>query len=154
MLSDSSELPEVVDDKALTTPKPQPVPSPAPAHQPRAPIPAPPPTQKSSGWGSWGGSLIETIGTDVSDMQPSPKGPPSGFTPNQPPKNQPAGFGPSKKPGWGDTWGGPTPIAQKTPSGPAWGVKPVGGFGPGLSHSQITAKESKPPSPAEEKAPE
>jgi hypothetical protein len=117
--------------------------------------PAPAPAQKSSGWGSWGSSLLNTVANVVTapDRTPSPEppslrpkieDPPRGFTPNQPPKSQPAGFGSSNKPAWSGTggsgenqWGGakngPTPLAQKTSTGPAWGAKPVGGFGPGTT---------------------
>ena len=113
------------------------------------PVIASSPAQKSSGWGSWGSSLLNNIAqvVTVPDRSPSPElppvkpkieDPPRGFTPNQPPKSQPAGFGPSNKPGWssaagpGDNpWGGAknssTPIVQKTPAVPAWGAKPVGG---------------------------
>ena len=91
--------------------------------------PAPGPARRSSGWESWGISLLNNIAqaTNAPDRSPSPElppvkpdieDPPRGFTPNQPPKSQPAGFG-------------PTPSTQKTSTGPAWGAKPVGGeFGP------------------------
>ena len=115
-----------------------------------APAPTPAPAQKS-GWGSWGSSLLGGITGVVGapDRSPSPEpatvrpkieDPPRGFTPNQPPKSQPAGFGSLNKPAWsgaggsgGDPWGsaknGPTPVAQKTSTGPVWGAKPA--FGPG-----------------------
>jgi hypothetical protein len=126
---------------AKHTPKPAPAPAPAP--------------QKSSGWGSWGSSLLNTVASAVAapDRSPSPEpppvkpkieDPPRGFTPSQPPKSQPAGFGSLKQPGWGgpggsadnNAWGaaktGPTPIAQKPSTGPAWGTKPAGSsFGSG-----------------------
>ena len=115
---------------------------PAPKH----PAPAPPP-QKASGWGSWGSSLTNIANAvTIPDRTPSPElppvkpkieDPPRGFTPNQPPKSQPVGFGSLNKPAWGtgggsgdnNAWGaakpGPTPIAQKPSTGPAWGAKPV-----------------------------
>ena len=80
---------------------------------PAAPTPTPAPapaTQKSGGWGSWGGSLLNTIANVVTtESSPSPEPPikprieepPRGFTPVQPPKSQPAGFGSSNKPAWG-----------------------------------------------------
>jgi hypothetical protein len=120
---------------AKPTPKPAPAPAPAP--------------QKSSGWGSWGSSLLNTVASAVAapDRSPSPEpppvkpkieDPPRGFTPSQPPKSQPAGFGSLKQPGWGgpggsgdnSAWGaakpGPTPITQKPSTGPVWGAKPAG----------------------------
>ncbi|KAF9642359.1 hypothetical protein BDM02DRAFT_3124623 [Thelephora ganbajun] len=127
------------------TTKPAPKPAPAPA----------PVQQKSSGWGSWGSSLLTNIASaaPAPDRSPSPEpppvkpkieDPPRGFTPNQPPKSQPAGFGPLNKPGWGtgggtrdnNVWGagkpGPAPITQKTSTGLSWGAKPTGStFGSG-----------------------
>ena len=103
-------------------------------------------SQKSGGWGSWGSSLLNIASTITAlDRSPSPEpppfkpkieNPPRGFTPSQPPKSQPAGLGLVKKPAWGagglgdnNAWGaakpGPTPIAQKTSTGPAWGAKPA-----------------------------
>jgi len=125
-------------------------PSPKPAS---APFPAP---QKSGGWGSWGSSLLTNIAHNAAnpDRSPSPEpvpvkpkieNPPKGFTPSQPPKSQPAGFGSVNKPAWGaggpvdnNAWGapqpGPTPMAQKTPTGPAWSAKPpVSTFGSGAT---------------------
>ena len=119
--------------------------------------PAPAPTQKSSGWGSWGSSIINNLASAVAapDRSPSPEpasqikpkieDPPRGFTPNQPPpKSQPAGFGSQNKTGTGWVAGGtsggtgpwnkngPTQAAQKPPTGPVWGAKPGGtGFGSG-----------------------
>jgi hypothetical protein len=79
---------------------------PTPRH---APAPAPAPAQRSSGWGSWGSSLLNTVANVATDpvRTPSPElpsvrlkfgDPPRGFTPNRPPKSQPAGFGSSNKP--------------------------------------------------------
>ena len=106
-----------------------------------------PTPQKTSGWGSWGSSLLTNIASAVDDRSPSPEppavkpkivDPPRGFAQSQPPKSQLAGFGSSNKPAWGtggglgdsNEWGavkpGPTPIAQKTSTGPAWGAKPMG----------------------------
>ena len=113
--------------------------------------PAPAPPQKSSGWGSWGTSLLNTVASAVnSERTPSPEpppvkpkieDPPRGFTPSLPPKSQPVAFGSSNKPAsawggagdnaWGGAMNGPPPIAQKTSAGPAWGAKPNSGFGSG-----------------------
>ena len=108
------------------------------------PAPAPTPAiPQKSGWGSWGSSLLNDIAIEKSPSTESPPvkpkfvDPPRGFTPNQPPKSQPAGFASWNKSAWGtggvgdnNAWGGtkagPTPIAQKTFTGPAWGAKPVG----------------------------
>ena len=118
-----------------------------------APAPAPAP-QKSSGWGSWGSSLLTNIASTIAvpDRSPSPEpsavkpkieDPPRGFTPSQPPKSQPAGFGSLNKPAWGvggagdnNAWGaaktGPTPVVQKPSTGPVWGAKPASSaFGSG-----------------------
>ena len=113
--------------------------------------PAPVPAQKSSGWGTWGEFFLRDVSSAVADSSPSPvpvlpkiEDPPRGSAPNQPSKGQPAGFGSLNKPAWGgagglgdNPWGGaknrPTPIPQKTSTGPAWGAKPVGGFGPGTT---------------------
>ena len=120
------------------------------------PTTASPPAQKSSGWGSWGTSLLNIASTIAApDRSPSPEpppvkpkieDPPRGFTPTQPPKSQPVGFGSLNKPAWGagggsgdnSAWSaakpGPTPIAQKTSTGPAWGSKPAGStFGSGTT---------------------
>jgi len=129
------------NDSALSQRPVKPAPRPSPA-----PAPAPP---KSGGWGSWGTSLL-TIASAVAipDRSPSPEpapvkprieNPPRGFTPSQP-----ARFGSANKPAWealsGDNnaWGAPrpspTPIAQKTSTAPAWGVKPTGStFGSGTT---------------------
>ncbi|KAF9642247.1 hypothetical protein BDM02DRAFT_2470886 [Thelephora ganbajun] len=128
------------------TAKPVPKPAPAPA----------PVQQKSSGWGSWGSSVLANIASATADPDRSPspelppvkpkiEDPPRRFTPSQPPKSQPAGFGPLSKPGWGtgggtgdnNVWGagkpGPAPITQKTSTGPSWGAKPTGSmFGSGV----------------------
>ena len=131
---------DLVQPQIITKPPPKPTPAPTVASQ-----------QKSSGWGSWGSSFLTTVANAVTERSPSPEpeqlqpkiqNSPRGFTPNQtPPKSQPAGFGPPNKPAWGgsggsgdNSWGsaknGPTPTAQRTSAGPAWGPKPVGGFGP------------------------
>ena len=111
------------------------------------------PPQKSSGWGSWGSSLLtntasaadhdRTLSREPAPVKPKIEDPPRGFTPSQPPKSQPAGLGSLNEPAWvtgsGDTttaWGvakpGPTPITQKTSTGPFWGAKPAGStFGSG-----------------------
>jgi hypothetical protein len=139
------------NDSAQSHVSTKPTPKPTPKHAP-APAPAP---QKTSGWGSWGSSLLNTVATVVAapDRSPSPEppsvkpkiqDPPRGFTSSQPPESQPAGFSSLKQSGWGgpggsednNTWGvaktGPTPIAQKPSTGPAWGAKPAGSsFGSG-----------------------
>lgn len=119
------------DDSAQPRMTAKPVTKPAPA----------PPLQKPSGWGSWGGSLLNNLASAVAaERTPSPEpfsvkskieDPPRGFVPSQP-----AGPGSMNKPTWaaggtGDnnTWGvvraSPTPIAQRTSTGPAWGAKPM-----------------------------
>ena len=119
-----------------------------------APAPAPAPAPQKSGWGSWGTSLLTNIASiaaperspspEPASIKPKIEEPQRGFTPNQPPKSQPAGFGSLNQPAWGaggrpgdsNAWGaakpGPTPIAQTTSTGPAWGAKPaVSTFGSG-----------------------
>jgi len=127
----------------------------APAHPPQRPI----------GWGSWGSSLLNSIANTVEiERSPSPESPSvgpkiKGFAPNLPPKSQPVGFGSVNKPTWGtggagdNTWGaaktGPTPIAQKTSTGPAWGARPVGS----TFNTSITEKKGE-AGDAQEKVPE
>ena len=100
------------------------LPQPAVAVKP-APAPAPAP-QKASGWGPWGTSL----NVAASERSPSPGSlPVKPKAPSQPPKSQPAGFGQANKPAWGAVKTGPTPISQKSSTGPAWGAKPASSSG-------------------------
>ena len=141
--SESPKMPQGVKEEIPGTPKPRPNPSltspPVPANtEPEKPLPslqrnkpkATPqpglaPTQRSSGWGSWGSSFLNPV-VSIPDRTPSP----------EPPLVRPTAWGGTGGSGdntWGSSKNVPTPIAQKTSAVPAWGTKPVSGFGPGVS---------------------
>jgi len=86
-----------------TTSKPTPRPAPSPA-------PAP---QKSSGWGSWGSSLLGDNTWGAAKTGPTPIA--------QKPSTRPSwGAKPASTPSWS---------AKPAPTGPAWGAKPAVGSG-------------------------
>lgn len=111
---------------APITLKPQPTPSrnlTQPQAEPPALTPAPP--QKSSGWGSWGTSLLNTVPAAYPDGSLSLTPPPVKSTIEDPPKSKPLDS--LNEPAWDGTKDGSGPIAQKPSTGPAWGAIPMGG---------------------------
>jgi hypothetical protein len=121
---ESPKTQQGINEESPTTPEPCPTPGNTKPESPPLLLehverpkattqPALTPKQKTSGWGSWGSSLVTNI-ANVVERPPSPQ-----FSPVHP---KVLGAGGSGENLWSGAKNGPTPIAQKPSTGPAWGA--------------------------------